>query len=206
MKIKGQDLTFSIPHAFQWELKKNIFFLCLIVCQELIFFFLILCVWVCVYVPQVIKATGWCLWEGDIVTHCFFLKSFIDAHYYVRGMSWYLLLVPINIWIAFWIFFNSYLHTWATDSANVFSCPDGSNGLNNLAEVKKEKSFWELCCKTIIFMNLSAVFHTLVYQQTFDLNYNIALYSLPVCLYCFQCFFIPFHIGHIGNRRFCKGS
>lgn len=110
MKTKGQDLSFSIPHAFQWELKKY-FFPSLIVCQELLFFFfLILCVWVCVYVPQVIKATGWWLWEGDIVTYCFPLKSFIDAYYYVRGISWYLLLVLINIWIAFWIFVNSYLH------------------------------------------------------------------------------------------------
>ena len=48
MKIKGQDLTFSIPHAFQWELKKNIFFLCLIVCQELIFFLNFVCVGMCI--------------------------------------------------------------------------------------------------------------------------------------------------------------
>ena len=142
MKIKGQDLTFSIPHAFPWEMKKY-FFPSLIVCQELlIFFFLILCVWVCVYVPQIINATGWCLWEGDIVTHCFFLKSFIDAHYYVRGVSWYLLLVPINIWIAFWIFVNPYLHTSATDSANVFFVLMVQMDLTILLKWKKKYHFW----------------------------------------------------------------
>lgn len=47
MKIKGQDLTFSIPQAFQWELKKY-FFSILNCVPRTNFFFLILCVWVCV--------------------------------------------------------------------------------------------------------------------------------------------------------------
>ena len=49
MKTKGQDLSFSIPHAFQWELKKY-FFPSLIVCQELLFFFFFnfVCVGMCI--------------------------------------------------------------------------------------------------------------------------------------------------------------